>query len=217
MWLGGRIHGSLLWLWVGGWVRQRSRVSGFKAPPHLFLPPSEEIFRGLVVLRGGEGTGRGSKLWVSQGQRWGRSSCPISHFSQHPLPVLPTTLEQISTPICGDELHPPPRPPEASQSGGLWWKRDLYTEAAGRATPAQWLEESAPPGWAEPAPLRLGAVRRWKRRGEKAEGCANGPRGGPARQAGAGTGEPVVRPPYPPRSREPPRVGSSLTAGCKSG
>lgn len=54
LWLGGRIHGSLLWLWVGGWVRQRSRVSGFKAPPHLLLPPSEEIFRGLVVLRGGD-------------------------------------------------------------------------------------------------------------------------------------------------------------------
>lgn len=54
LWLGGRIHGSLLWLWVGGWGRQKSRVSGFKAPPHLLLPPSEEIFRGLVVLRGGD-------------------------------------------------------------------------------------------------------------------------------------------------------------------
>lgn len=46
------------WVFVvafgGGWVRQKSRVSGFKAPPHLLLLPSEEIFRGLVVLRGGD-------------------------------------------------------------------------------------------------------------------------------------------------------------------
>ena len=54
MWLGGRIRRSLLWLWVRGWVRQKSRVSGFKAPPHLLLLPAEEIFRGLVVLRGGD-------------------------------------------------------------------------------------------------------------------------------------------------------------------
>ena len=53
LWLGGRIRGSLLWLWVGAWVRQKSGVSGFKAPPHLLLP-CRVIFRGLVVLRGGD-------------------------------------------------------------------------------------------------------------------------------------------------------------------
>lgn len=123
------------------------------------------------------------------------SSCAPQHPRTNFYPHLPRRV-----------TSPTPRPPEASQSGGLWGKRDLYTEAAGRATPAQWLEDSAPPGWAEPAPLGLGAVRRWKRSGEKAEGCANGPRGGPARQAGAGTGEPVVRPPspLPPPSPPPP-------------
>nr|XP_055186245.1 E3 ubiquitin-protein ligase MARCHF9-like [Nyctereutes procyonoides] len=138
-----------------------------------------------------------------------------------------TTPEQISTSICSDELHPTHqdlrRPPRMVGFGGNW---DLYTEAAGRATPGGWQAESAPPGGDGGASLlrRAGGRETLERRGEKAEGCANAPRGGPARQAGAGAREPAMRPPpphppppTPPRSREPPRVGSSLTAGCRSG
>lgn len=48
-----RWQDSWVFIVVWGWG-QKSRVSGFKTPHHLPVPPSEEeIFRGLVVLRGG--------------------------------------------------------------------------------------------------------------------------------------------------------------------
>lgn len=58
-----------------------------------------------------------------------------------------------------------------------------------RATPAGLGEVNASPEWSEPIQVRPGRGGRretleW--RGEKAEGCANRPRGGPERQAGEG-------------------------------
>lgn len=55
LWLDGRFHRSLLWLQVEAGDGRKARVSGFKALHHLLHPPSqEELFRGLVVLRGGD-------------------------------------------------------------------------------------------------------------------------------------------------------------------
>lgn len=107
--------------WEGG-DNRKSRLSGFRGPRHLLLPPSrEEIFRAPVVLKGG-----GPEETKHSGSDEDRAELPLNSSRMLFLGTLPhQTPEQTAFPATNSH-KPLLRPPEASQSGWcLEGPRDL--------------------------------------------------------------------------------------------
>ena len=141
-------------------------------------PPASSLQGNLQGPSGFEGRGQEETLNSgSTEDRDGEDFLALqhpSHLSQRLL--LPSTLDQISTSICNYKLttpHHAKRPPRVVREGDdqLVW----------RATPAGLGEMNAPPEWAEPIQVRPGGRETLECGGEKTEGCANRPRGGPER------------------------------------
>lgn len=108
--------------WVGGDYR-KSRLSGFRGPGHLLLPPSrEEIFRAPVVLKGG-----GPEETQHSGSNEDRAELSLNSFRMLFLGTL-THQTPEQTAFSATNSHKPLlRPPEAVHSGwGLEGPRGLW-------------------------------------------------------------------------------------------